>query len=311
MKHLKNTLIVILFLLFESNFIFAQNQIIGQIINEKDKTPIYYANIWILGTNYGTSSLENGNFSLMIDSINPNIILKISSIGYYDTSIQFKNFTKKIQLKPKAYEISEIKVFPKKSKEYIINDLNNTKINAAIMQGTTPRIFGLFLPYKSDYNEYQFVKKILIYTRDRNRSKFNLRIYSFDTITKKPIKELITENILVKTKLSILGKPKFVEINLSKYYLKIPKNGLLIGVEWLVIPENRYKVDYHEDNSSEKKSTKFYYGPELAATLATDGSAWEYDKGIWLKSNKHGVLMKESKVEMYYFNPAISVVLTN
>ena len=294
---------------FYIELIFGQNYLKGEITDSENGKPISFSNIWILDTNYGTTSSETGKFTLKLDTIITNQKLKISAIGYYDTSIILKSLNLKIKLKPKIYEITEIKVWPKKKEELIINDLRNISLKGGIVNDTTPRITGMFFPYKSIYSKYPYLKSIIIYTRDLSPSKFNIRIYSFDTIMNKPTNELISDNIIAKSRTSLIGKPKYVEVNLLKYSLEIPKSGIFIGVEWLILPENKFRIEYSQSNRK-NRYFKTYFGPNLGATIDSVNLSWDYRKGKWYEP-RIGRYMKDNSIVKRYLNPAISLKLTN
>jgi len=279
---MKNKYVLSFFVLihFFSQICFAQIEISGRIANKTDNEPIPYANIWISGTNIGTTSSNVGLFSITIDSLYLDKSLIISSIGFRDTVIQIKENQLTISLTPKTYEISEIIVSPRKKQIKIVNDLSETKINGGIMNDTTPQIVGLYFPYKPEYSEFQCIKSVIIYSRDLKKGKFNLRVYSFDTINCKPIEELVHRNIIVESKTSIFGKAKPVEVNLDSFNIIFPQSGLFVGAEWLIIPENRYKVSFNYPDEK-KKVIRTLYAPNLAATIDSVGFMYMYNKGVW------------------------------
>jgi len=177
------------------------------------------------------------------------------------------------------------------------------------MNDTTPQIIGRYFPYSKDYDNFQYLKSVIIYSRDINKGKFNLRIYSFDTIKIIPIDELIHENIIVNTKLSLFGQPKPIEFDLSKYKIIFPKSGIFIGIEWLIIPENRYKVSFTSKDKKRKKIVTMYC-PNLAATYDSIGHMYICKSGFWWKP------VKNPKIEGYFWselfsNPAVSLKLTD
>jgi hypothetical protein len=156
---------------------------------------------------------------------------------------------------------------------------------------------------------YPYLKSMIIYSRDMHKGKFNLRLYSFDTTHVMPLEELVRQNIVVETKSSLTAKPKPVEIDLSKYNIIFPETGILVCVEWLIIPENRYHVT-SSYTDSKKKEVEIWYAPNLAATIDREGYMYQYKKGVWWKP------IKNSKIPGYewsecYFNPAISLKLTD
>lgn len=309
MPDLKILAIVIL-LFLQPKLVFGQSNISGHIIDETTKNPVKFANIWIKDANIGTTSDKDGFFSLVIDSlcINKNVV--ISAIGYSDTIIPADKIQSEIRLRQKIYQLPEVAVSPKKKKVLIINDLSDTKLNAAIMNDTTPQIVGRFFHYDERNLSFRYIKSVIIYSHDIHRGKFNLRLYSFDTINLKPIKELVNQNIIVETRSSLIGGPKPVEIDLSKYNIIFPGAGLLVCVEWLILPENRYKVTFTYTDSKVKK-VEIMYSPQLSATLNKEGYMYQYKKGVWWKPEKRKTSLIITDDDYYYFNPAISIKLTD
>ncbi len=304
MKNLK----IILILITSPLFALGQQTIKGTITDKNTNKPIPYVNIWIKNTNIGTTSSFKGVFTIKSENEFDTCRLVFSSVGYKDTSITISNLKHKIELSPINYNIEEVIVSPKKKKSLIVNDLSDAKINGGIQNDTTPRIEGRYFPYKPKYEEFPYIEKILIYTHDMKRGILNLRLYSFDTTKVEPIKELVSENIIVKTKVSIF-KTKPTVIDVSKYKIPFPKNGILVGVEWLIIPKNRYKVTYSYNNSK-KKAIKILYSPCLSATIDKKGCVYTYKRGGWHKPSAHPNI-KGNKYSGTYWNPAISLILTN
>jgi hypothetical protein len=309
MKYKLKIYIIVVLISFQPKVFFGQLNISSNIVEETTKHPIPYVNIWIKNANIGTTSNENGFFLLKIDSNNINKFIVISSIGYVDTSILINKLNAEIQLKKKVYELPEITIFPKKRNELIINDLSKTKLNGAILNDTTPQIVGRYFCHEKKNSIYKYVKSVTIYSRDIHKGKLNLRLYSFDTTRIIPIEELLHNNIIIETKLSLFAKPKPIEIDLSKLNIIFPDAGLLICIEWLIIPENQYNMSF-TNTDSKKKKTITMYAPHLCATIDKEGFVYQYKNGCWSRPTKYkkipGSILSES-----YFNPAISLKLTD
>lgn len=289
--------------------LFGQFTINGKIVDATNNKAIPYANIWIKNVNIGTTSSENGVFSLTTNkSVNSNSII-ISSIGYYDTIIKIKNLKPVIKLLSKDYEIPKIVVSPRKKEELLLNDLSKVKINGGIMNDTTPQIIGRYFPYELKNSSFRHIKSVIIYSRDSKKGKANLRIYSFDTSKVESIDELVHSNIIFETKISFSGKAKPLEIDLSDYNLIFPESGVLIGIEWLIIPQNRYKVTTNYTDSKIKK-TKIMYAPNLGASINKKNNMYIYKEGMWIKPEK-GHELPGYKYSNLYFNPAISLKLSD
>lgn len=287
----------------------GQKAIEGKVINRVTSKGIPYANLWIKYSNVGTTSLLSGFFNVRGEGLCDTSKIVVSSIGYRDTTVLIKDLGDEIELAPIDYQLEGITVYPKNKKELIINDLSEVKLNMGIMNDTTPRIVGRYFPFRAKYKDCSHIESVIIYTNDSRSRKLNLRIYSFDTLNVKPIKELIRENIIVKTKTSLWGKYKPVVVDLSKYALTLPKSGILVGVEWLTISKNKYKVTFL-GKGGKGKSVETMYGPSLGATYNEVSYRYLYTKGYWWKpalvSNNQTNIKNSS-----YVNPAISLILTD
>jgi len=309
MKSDLKILAVGILLFLQPKIIFGQLNISGHIVEETTRNPVQFANIWIKDANIGTTSNEDGFFSIITDSLYISKNIVISAIGYSDTIITVGRIQSEIVLRQKVYQLSEIAVFPKKRKALIINDLSDAKFDAGIMNDTTPQIVGRYFSYDDRNLSFRYIKSVTIYSRDTHKGKFNLRLYSFDTISLRPISELVNQNIIVETRASLFAEAKPVEIDLSEYKIIFPGEGLLVCVEWLILPENRYNVTF-SNSDSKKKKVKVMYAPNLGATMNKDGYMYKYTKGFWWKParSKRSPALNGAD---YYFNPAISLTLTD
>ena len=92
------------FLLLISLSFFAQTK--GIVVDESGK-PIPYVNIWVENENIGTTSEENGQFSIITGE---NKILVFSAIGF-ETLKSKLNESGKVVLKPIVYQIQGFFLF--------------------------------------------------------------------------------------------------------------------------------------------------------------------------------------------------------
>ena len=84
---IKNTALLVLFLLACSGMVFAQNQTIsGHITEENSKQPVAGATVVVKGTRYSTSADANGAFTVPAPA--GHVTLVISSIGFLKKEIQ-------------------------------------------------------------------------------------------------------------------------------------------------------------------------------------------------------------------------------
>ncbi len=145
---MKNLIILFLFLL---NSIYAQTIISGRVFSSSSKQPLYLANVIVKGTNFGTSTDENGKFILKGDFKNSDILL-ISYLGY----------------EPKEISIEEILKFPDRIiflESKLITSQTVLVKGTIAKSGITPLSFTKLERNKfADTYTYQDIPEILSYT---------------------------------------------------------------------------------------------------------------------------------------------------
>lgn len=113
----------VFFWMLSGQLLFAQEEVIGYVVDETDGAPIAYANIGIVGHNIGTVSDEKGVFRLLLPEgfTGGDAVLVFSSVGYLDLEVPALDLMNqkapKYQLKPHIHEIPEIRVSRKPPKE--------------------------------------------------------------------------------------------------------------------------------------------------------------------------------------------------
>jgi hypothetical protein len=228
-------------------------------------------------------------------------LLVFSALGYHSKKATSKNQV--ILLKPKVFELNEVVVtFPKKTKELEIGEAH--KVHISQLSGNKPWIYAKLFNYDIKYKETPFIKKIVFYSNsDIKGAKIKIRIFGFnDSI---PTDDLIDEDIIVTVK----GGMKKNTIDVSKYNIELPKNGVVIGLEWLIIEENKYFFTYKETKTKEKVSLE-NYAPSLVINHSTEEIAFTYSKGKWYKNKRHSSnFMKDWNDKVN--TPAINLILTN
>lgn len=277
---------------------FAFSQIRGVVKDSISGEPIPYVNIWVENETIGTTSETNGSFSL---DIKEEKLLVFSALGYESKKSSSKNEI--ILLKPKVFELNEVVVtLPKKTKEIEIGEAH--KVHISQLSGNKPWIYAKLFNYDIKYKETPFIKKIVFYSNsDIKGAKIKIRIFGFnDSI---PTDDLIDEDIIVTVK----GGMKKHTIDVSKYSIELPKNGVVIGLEWLIIEENKYFFTYKETKTKEKVSLE-NYAPSLVINHSTEEIAFTYSKGKWYKNKRHASNFKKDWNDKVN-TPAINLILTN
>ena len=291
------------FILLLMNF-YVSAQTKGVVVDESGK-PIPYVNIWVENENIGTTSEENGEFSI---NVSDNKYLIFSAIGYV-TQRKISNILDKIVLTSKTIELNEVIVKTNNSKQIEIGNFDSPRGRYTAIEGKEGYLVAKYFQYNPNYDSTQFIKNIIILTKSEVKgATFRVRILKVDQ-EGKPSESLIEDNIIINTK---KGKRKNI-IDISKYNLTFPIEGIFIAFEVLLIERNKYKNSYTLENTSQKIKENCY-APNLLAKIVAEENTYHTFKGMWIKTkrNHNG----ETSKRYIFFNhkvmePAINLTLTN
>jgi hypothetical protein len=281
-------------------------QIRGVVKDSISGQPISYVNIWVENENIGTTSEENGVFSL---DIKEEKVLVFSALGYETKKVSSKKQT--IFLKPIAYELNEVVVENKKgTNEIKIGKYKKNKINLYYGAGIQPTILAKKIEFTHEIANYPYIKEINFLTRcDIKKAKIILRFFELD-LDEKPGKDYLDEVIIIEVK-----KGKQINIvELEKFNIKIPKEGIYIAFEWMIVEENKYTYEYtlNEENNKIKYKDGVNYQPIIGTIPSDKATSWNFSKGSWFARNKHtnGNLTATNYIGKFG-ELAIQITLTN
>ena len=313
------------------NVLDAQTFIVkASVVDKESNEGLPFANIMVLGYPVGTTSNNKGEFKLVLNDSLYNEFLVISYIGFESRKISIKECDKKtISLIPQTFILNEVAVKPsnKKPKEITLNKFrkndcmlrystspfDSTGSYLVPYRPTEPTIEACYFPFTED-DAFLKIKEAVVFANNRNDSTayFRLRIFNVDE-GKRPLNDLLTEALIVKVP---SGKQNII-INLKDYNLFIPPNGLCIGFELLIIPENKRTIRNNLGIEADLYSPFLYqiYSKEYGDYwIYTNGKwkqsvYWYFKQGIWIESNKPDIADKKTSGP-YMFKPAISLVIT-
>jgi hypothetical protein len=285
----------LLFLLLTTFSLSAQ--IKGVVKDSISGKPIAYVNIWIENENIGTTSEKNGSFLLDIKE-EKNIVF--SALGY-ETKILKSSQIDKVSLIEKIYEMPEIVLeIPQLTKEIEVGD--SKKIHHTQLSGDKPWIYGKSFKYEEKFTETPFLKSIIFYTNS-NIKDAKLKIRVFEMKDSIPADDILYEDIIVTVKKGM----KKNKLDVSKYNINFPKDGLLVGLEWLIIDENKYDFVY---TIKKQKKSFVTYAPSLVINYFDEENSFSYTGGKWVKNFR-----RKSNDGRDWDNkimtPAINIVLSN
>ena len=295
---------------------FPQSNIVleGLVVDSISYDKLQYVSIMVLNKALGTSSNSDGTFSLNIPKEFAKDTLVFSHLGYYPLKVPISKLNYSIiKLSPNSIDLKEIVLnnIVHKKKSISLNSFKKRK--TAVLRSTEPyngkgnlwipyrakepTIETIFFPYKSSFGTSPKLTKVRInFITFRDSTKFKLRIFHATKEMAPSNDALLSEMILTVTK-----KKSYITIELGKEHIQMNENGIFVGVETLIIPENLRVI---ENDLGMKAKT---YSPFLSYTTINEKYPYYiYSKGQWLKESKK--VRFTSKRNLYY-KPAINLEL--
>ena len=304
------------FLLLISLSFFAQTK--GIVVDESGK-PIPYVNIWVENENIGTTSEENGQFSIITGE---NKILVFSAIGFETLKAKL-NESGKVVLKSVSYQLDEVVIKNRIRKDQIeIGKYKKGNIKLYYGADIQPTIIAKFIALSQDIKKHPFIDNISFLTlSDINNAKIKVRFYEVAS-DGSPGLDYSDDIIIVSVK---SGKQNNT-IDLRDKNIIIPNSGLFIAFEWMIIEENKYTYEYTIDEENTKLlgglpdlKKKVYkngikYDPLLGTIPSDFSTSWQYGAGKWvsIKTHKKSKNLKlNDKYDNKFGELAIKIILTN
>ena len=270
------------------------SQIKGKIVDENNK-PISYVNISVENENIGTTSEENGEFVIRILDVNKNLIF--SAVGFEKKIIKASDVSEVI-LKQSETELKEVIIVKKIGTKIIEIGKIDNGIYQAFDNG--PRIDTKFFPYLPKYKKTRFIKQVTIQTDSKiDNATFKIHFYSVDA-KGFPDEELLTKDFIVSVNKGV----KKTIININDLNLVMPKNGIFVGFEELLIEKNKTEKTTIDPNSGDLKTT-ITYDPFVLYNYVERDFLFVLSGGKWSNKNEKA----GTKIRIY--EPSINLILTN
>jgi CarboxypepD_reg-like domain len=290
----KKRLVLLLFLIHYAAF----SQIKGIVRDSISGKPIPYVNIWVENENIGITAEENGEFTIGTSEKNKNLIFSV--LGFEKKTIRANKATR-VNLKPIAYDLQEVIISnSKKTRQIEIGKTDNLVFQAF---DNGPRIDTKFFPYDKSYKKTKFIKQVTIETDSKIESAaIKIHFYNVD-MNGYPSLELLTKNLIVNVKKGT--RKTFFDI--TEFNLELPKQGLFVGFEKLIIEKNKTEKLVLNTNTNTTQIQKTYF-PFVLYNYVESNFSFNFSGGKWIKTeNKSNDISIKSKV----FEPAINLILTN
>ncbi|WP_291870226.1 carboxypeptidase-like regulatory domain-containing protein [Maribacter sp.] len=279
----------------------------GHVYDSKTKEPIPYVNLSFLNTLKGTSTDDNGHFYIDVQKSFLEKQLHISSLGYKDTIVVAKDIykVKQFHLVEESFELDEVVVVQSLGNSNVLNPISSYSLTSGFSSSSTPWVLALYFPNIGA--QKKFASKVTIFfQKDKNfkrpASKFRLRMYGVDVKTKKPNKDILRKSIVLETQ----QDKDYVSIDLEALHIKIPKEGVYVGLEWLFVPYNWYVATLVHPLTN-KKVTEDRFAPTFGGVYNKNQNykAMVYGMGEWTD------FTVKSKDKAKNFIPAISLKVSS
>lgn len=289
----ENRLLVLLLLISVT----VMAQVKGIVVDEFSK-PVSYVNIWVENENNSTTSEENGEFTINCE---PNKNLIFTALGYEKKTVIAAE-SEKVILKINAFELSEVVI----AKRFETRQIEIGKVKSESYQAfeNGPRIDAKFFPYDPKYKKTKYIKQVAIITDSQlESSSFKIHFYGVNP-DGSPGEELLKKDYLV----SVSKGVKKGYFNVVDFNLKMPKNGIFVGFEKLIIEKNKLEKEVVDSNTKATAIQKMYFPYVLYNYVERDFNH-TFSGGKWNKQTKLDIANPSDKMRVY--EPAINLILTN
>lgn len=274
-------------------------QIKGVVKDSVTGKPIAYVNIWVENENIGSTSEENGAFSINTNEKTKKLIFL--ALGFEKKIIKASQ-ANEVKLKPEATEIEEIVISRRRETKLIEIGKTKNKTYQAFDNG--PRIDVKYFPYLSYYKKTKYIKQVSIYTDSQiENATFKIHFYNVDT-NGFPGEEILNKEFIVSVK---KGMKKTV-FDISDFNLQLPKNGVFVGFEKLVIEKNKIETTITDFNTNTTRIQKTYF-PFVLYNYVEKEFLYTFSGGKWNRQSKE--TNSKSSDKMMINEPAINLILTN
>lgn len=289
----------------------VQAQLKGVVKDSISGQPIPYVNIWVENENIGTTSELDGTFTINTTS---DKVLVFSAVGYLRKKISVAN-SQEILLSLEINHLNDVFVQKRLGKKQIeINTFKSKEVNSYHSADNKPTIIVTHIKNSSIIEEHPFIQKITFLSNSQlSTAKIKLRI--FDVAPDGgPGSDYDDEVIIVSVK---KGKRKNT-IDVSNKNIIIPKQGLFIGFEWMIIEENKHRFNFTIDQEGNKiigglvnKKNKVYsdgqdYQPYIGLLKSEESLKWFYTGGKWHKP----LINLKNKGNLVFSNESLAIQLT-
>jgi hypothetical protein len=226
----------------------------------------------------------------------------ILSILGFEKKILKASEVSNVIMKAVSFQLDEVVIARHfETKKIEIGQINNSVLEAF---DNGPRIDVKFFPYEAAYKKTKFIKKVSILTDSRiDNATVKIHFYKADA-NGFPGEELLTKDYIVTIQKGVVRNG----FDLTELNLKMPKTGLFIGFEKLLISKNKLEKTIVNSNT-QKTSIQVIFYPLVLYNYVERDYLFTFSGGKWSRQTSDINQSESGKIKVY--EPAINLVLTN
>ncbi len=253
----------LVYLLIVSTFK-ANCQLKSVLLDAHSKKAVPYASVYVKGQMKGTNAELDGTFQIEIES---NDSLIISSIGYNSLLLSFEELKDTLFMQPEVLQLKQVKVTPKGRFKLFaltnkLGNVSNFYFRNSSWKGTAghPYEIARLFKYEDNIASTRFVKSITFVTdSDVNDAVFLVKFYRKGNNGLPG--ELINESKIIASAKKGRNKTK---ISVEEEFIYFPKEGMFVGVEFLLVDQNKVKRESSYTFESSQHDYKYqpYFSTE-------------------------------------------------
>lgn len=297
----------LLFFFITINSFLIHSQVSSVILDSISNKEIQYVNIWVEDENIITISDKDGSFLFNQIDKNSKKHIILSSLDYEIKKIKISNLKDTVHLNPKKTILKkEILANKKEKKKLVVGRFKKSKNMFYYGSNLLPWMVGRYFPYEERFKNTPFLKTIEIHTESKiDSAKFSVRIFKkgYNIEPKEALHD--SKIIAIAKKGNLLTK-----IDVSNLDIVIPKEGIVIVLEWFIIePHKRVETIFLREKNEHIDIIR--YEPMIGTlTVEKDENSLIYSKGKWINSLKPSK-NQTNKSSGKYFITSMKLTLTN
>ena len=271
-----------IFFLLVYNISFAQYKV---VCDSNTKKPVPYVNIWI-ESQLGATANEQGAFSLPQEVKSGAV--RFSSVGYKDKTINVQELRDTVFLDPEIYKLKNIDIYVENKKNIKVGKLKNSVREVCVTPPYDMRIIGKSFMYLDSYAATKYIKSVSVKTfAEVDNGVLNLQFYSLNE-KGEPKERIFNQNIIFTVP---SGDNKTTKVDVLKYYIEIPENGIFVAVENLLLDQNKFSL-YYKTKADELKEIIIYEPRIKIYDITDDPGTWTFDGKTWLLNTRNSMTMQ-------------------